>query len=149
MIGIVLIVVFLRLSCGYSLLPCQVLAMSEGDPHWSEPKRTRVAVRQWWQHLGYVTVVEYPNRDFTAFPEGSPYFEIAVSDLNEKHVALFQQFKQHWLIHCGDRYDTTDTVGDLSGKQIMQLAILAIQLATENNIVLLLTLKRAVDRMLS
>ncbi len=27
-----------------------------------------------------------------------PYFEFVVSDLNEKHVALFQRFKQHWLL---------------------------------------------------
>ncbi len=53
-----------------------------------------------------------------------PYFEFAVSDLNEKHVALFQRFKQHWLIHCGSRHDTT-AAGKLTAKQIVQLATLA------------------------
>jgi hypothetical protein len=122
--------------------------MSEGDPRWSEPKQTRVAVRHWWQHIGYVTVVEYPNRDYTAFPEGSPYFEVCVSDLSEMHVALFQRFKHHWLIHCGDRYDTSDTSGELTARQITQLATFALQNATENNVVLLIMLKKEMDKML-
>ena len=115
---------------------------------WDNPKRTRVAVRDRWQHTGYVTVVEYPGRDFELFPEGSPYFEVAVSDLDERHVALFQRFKEHWLIHCGNRYDTTDRSGGLTAKQITRLASLALQHAGENNVVLLLTLKKEMDRML-
>ena len=70
--------------------------MSRGDPHWSEPKWVRVSMRRDGNHLGSVTTVSYPNRDLTAFPEGSPYFEIVVADLGERHVALLQRFKEHW-----------------------------------------------------
>jgi hypothetical protein len=115
---------------------------------WSEPERTRVAVRHWGRHIGYVTIVDYAGRDFELFPEGSPYFEVAVSDLNEKHVALFQRFKQHWLIHCGNNYDTADGNGALTPRQITRLATLALQNATENGEALLARLKREVERVL-
>jgi hypothetical protein len=115
---------------------------------WDEPKRTRMAVRLRWEHIGYVTVIEYPGRDFELFPEGSPHFEVAVSDLSEKHVALFQRFKQHWLIHCGSRYDTTDGTGELTAKQITRLAMFTLQNANENGVLLLAALKREMDRML-
>ncbi|MCI0701474.1 MAG: hypothetical protein L0241_10370 [Planctomycetia bacterium] len=100
--------------------------MSRGDPHWSEPIRTRSSVRQNANHLGYLTTVSYPHRDLTAFPEGSPYSEVVVSDLNEKHVALFQRFKQHWLIHCGNYYRTTESAGELRNEQVLELAVFAL-----------------------
>src|SRR5262249_34637889 len=94
--------------CGSTLW---VGVMSRGDPHWSEPKRVRASVRDNDDHIGYVTTVSSPNRDLTAFPEGSPYFEVVVSDLRDHHIALLQRFKQYWLTHCGSIYRTADATG--------------------------------------
>lgn len=100
--------------------------MSWCDPHWSEPKWVRASVRQAGNHIGSVTTVSYPNRDLTAFPEGSPYFEVVIPDLSERHVALLQHFRQHWLIHCGDTYETTSVSGELSPEEIVELAAFAL-----------------------
>jgi hypothetical protein len=100
--------------------------MSGGDPHWSEPKWVRASVRHAGNHIGSITTVSYPNRDLTAFPEGSPYFEVVIADLSERHVALLQRFRQHWLIHCGDTYETTRVSGELSPEEIFELAAFAL-----------------------
>ena len=123
--------------------------MSRGDPHWSEPKRTRRSVRDETTHFGYVTTVGYPNRDLTAFPEGSPYSEVVVSDLRDRHLALLQRFKQHWLIHCGDTYETADACGELTDEQIAGLALFALAHATDTAEVLAAALKAEVERMLA
>jgi hypothetical protein len=117
--------------------------MSRGDP-----KRTRTSVVDGGRHVGYATVVEYPDRDLSAFPEGMPYYELAVSDLAERHVALLQRFKQHWLIHCGSDYDTADASGALTAKQVGRLAALALRLAADTAEVRLAALKREVEKML-
>jgi hypothetical protein len=123
--------------------------MSRGDPHWSEPIRTRNSVRQNANHLGYLTTVSYPHRDLTAFPEGSPYFEVVVSDLNEKHVALFQRFKQHWLIHCGSYFRTTEASGELQDEQILELAIFALHHQNKPAVALVAALKAEIEEMLA
>ena len=98
-----------------------------GERHWSDPKRTRAALRIRGTHLGYIATVGYPNRDLTAFPEGSPYFEVVVADLGDRHVALFQRYKAHWLIHCGSRYAIADAGIDLTPDQIESLALFALE----------------------
>lgn len=117
--------------------------MSRGDP-----KRTRTSVLDGGRHVGYATVVEYPDRDIAAFPEGMPYFELAVADLAEKHVALFQRFKQHWLIHCGGDYATAEVSGPLSAKQVGRLAVLALRLAADTAEVRIAALRREVEELL-
>ena len=92
-----------------------------------DPTRARTAVRHNSDHLGYLTTVGYPDRDISTHAEGSPYFEAVVSDLKERHVALLQRFKAHWLVHCGETYDTTDTGGELSAAQLMALAAFALR----------------------
>src|SRR5262245_37935687 len=123
--------------------------MSRGDPHWSEPKWVRASVRHDSNHLGSVTTVSYPNRDLTAFPEGSPYFEIVVADLAERHVALLQRFKQHWLIHCGDIYVTTRFGGELTSNQIATLAVFALLHRTDLPAVLSAALESYIEEMLA
>jgi hypothetical protein len=123
--------------------------MSRGDPHWSEPKRTRVSVRHKADHVGYLTTVSYPNRDLTAFPEGSPLYEAVVSNLSEQHVALFQRFKQHWLIHCGSVYRTTEVGGELSDGQMLELAAFALLHQDKPAPVLATALKAEVEEMLT
>lgn len=113
-----------------------------------EPKRVRVAVRHGRAHVGYVTTTSYPDRDTAAFAEGSPYFEVAVCDLGEKHVALFQRYREHWLIHCGPAYDTTDTSGDLSARQITALALFALEHADDAPAVRVAALKAHVEALL-
>lgn len=122
--------------------------MSRGDPHWSEPKWIRVSVRHKGNHLGSVTTVSYPNRDLTAFPEGSPYFEIVVANLAERHVALLQRFKQHWLIHCGVAYVTTRVAGELTDNQVASLAIHALSHQTDPPILLASALEAHIEAML-
>ena len=112
-----------------------------------DPKRVRSAVRA-WGHIGYVTVVGYPDRDLILFSAGSPYSEIVVSDLKEKHVALLQEFKEHWLIHCGPTYDTTSAAGRLTDKQVMKLAAYALRHCGDAAPVLVEALKAHVERML-
>jgi len=73
-------------------------------------------------HLGYVTTVDYPTRDITALNEGSPYREIVVSDSRERHIALLQRYKKHWLVQCGRWYETADRGGDLDADQAIKLA---------------------------
>jgi hypothetical protein len=123
--------------------------MSRGDPHWSEPKWVRASVRHDGNHLGSVTTVGYPNRDLTAFPEGSPYFEIVVADLTERHVALLQRFKQHWLIHCGDTYATTRVGGELNDNQIAALAVFGLVRQNEPPAALSAALEAQVESMLT
>ena len=94
--------------------------MSRGDP-----TRTRTAVRHNGHHLGYLTIVGYPDRDISTYTEGSPYFEAVVSDLKERHVALLLRFKAHWLVHCGETYDTTAAGGELTAAQLTVLATFA------------------------
>jgi hypothetical protein len=90
---------------------------------WSEPKRTRRSVHRGTIHLGYVTVVSYPDRDLMFLPEGTPFSEVVIADTAENHVALLQRFKAHWLIQCGEHYGTADVAGELSESQIMDLAL--------------------------
>ncbi len=116
--------------------------MSRGDP-----KRVRTSVIDGDRHVGYATVVEYPDRDIAAFTEGSPYYELAVADLTEKHIALFQRFKQHWLIHCGDHYDTAEVSGRISPEQAAWLAVLALRLAADIAEVRLTTMTLELERL--
>jgi hypothetical protein len=92
------------------------------DLAWSNPKRVRRSINVQDRHLGYVTLVSYPNRDITVMSEGSPYWEIVISDAQERHVALLQRFKEHWLVQCGENYGTTGRGGILSEAQALQLA---------------------------
>ena len=87
---------------------------------WSEPKRIRRSINVQDRHLGYVTLIAYPNRDVTAFAEGSPYREMMIADPREGHVALLQRFKEHWLIQCGNNYGTTNYGGILTEAQALQ-----------------------------
>jgi hypothetical protein len=100
--------------------------MGRGDPI-----RVRRAVRHRGHHIGYVTEVSYPDRDLTAFSEGSPYREVAIAGLGEQHVALLQRYKEHWLIQCGACYATTDRSGELSSDAIMRLARFALANAAD------------------
>jgi hypothetical protein len=122
--------------------------MPGGDPHWGEPKRVRTSVLHAGRHVGYVTTVGYPDRDLTAFPEGTPYSEVVVADLSDRHVALLQRFRQHWLVHCGDQYTTTSAAGELKAEQIAKLAVFALVHAGEGGAVLAAVLKGEVERML-
>lgn len=90
---------------------------------WSEPKRVRRSVHRGTVHLGYVTVISYPDRDLMFLPEGTPFSEIVIANTAEMHVALLQRFKAHWLIQCGTHYGTADVAGDLSESQIMDVAL--------------------------
>jgi hypothetical protein len=115
---------------------------------WGDPKRVRVAVRHGGMHLGYVTTTTYPDRDITAFTEGSPYSEVAVSDLAEEHVALLQRFKHHWLIHCGTSYATTEIGGALTDAQIAELAAYALRNKDHAGAALAAALRALAERML-
>jgi hypothetical protein len=117
--------------------------MARGDP-----KRTRTAVRHKSDHLGYLTTVGYPDRDITMFPEGSPYSEAVVSDLKDRHVALLQRFKAHWLVHCGPAYDTTAAAGDLTAAQLVALAVFALLHKDDPPPTLVAALKARVEQML-
>jgi len=97
--------------------------MARGDP-----VRVRSAVFLRGAHAGYVTAVEYPDRDISAFPAGLPLSELAVADLSEAHVALFERFKAHWLVRCGSDYCTADVGGALTAAQRAELAALALDL---------------------
>ena len=122
--------------------------MSSGDPRWSEPKRVCGSVRRNGRHVGNFTTVGYPNRDLTAFPEGTPYSEVVVSDLAGGHVALLQRFKQHWLVHCGGEYATTAAGGELSAEQVAKLAGFALEHAGQAADVRVALLQAEVERML-
>jgi hypothetical protein len=109
-----------------SFVVVRVGVMAWGDPQW-----VRSSVYYRGAHVGYVTTTSYPDRDLTLFPEGSPYAEVAVSDLNEGHVALFQRFKEHWLIYCGASYATA-AAGELSAEHVQQLAVSALRYHYQN-----------------
>ena len=113
-----------------------------------DPKRVRTAVRARGEHIGYVTVVAYPDRDLLHFAAGSPYAEIVVSDLNDRHVALLQEFKEHWLVHCGAAYETTSGCGRLRGARVTALAVFALRNRDRPAPVLSKLLKAHVDRAL-
>lgn len=98
---------------------------------WSDPKREHCSVRDGDQHIGYLTIISYPNRDVTAFPEGTPYFEVVIAGLGNRHVALLQRFKEHWLVHCGTIYETTTCGGELTEPQIESLARFALRSTVE------------------
>ena len=94
-----------------------------GTLAWSDPIRVRRSVhRPDGGHLGYVTTIDYPNRDITALAEGSPYREIVIADPRERHIALLQRYKAHWLVQCGRCYETADRGGDLDADQALKLA---------------------------
>ena len=62
-----------------------------GTLAWSDPIRARRSVhRQDGGHLGYITTIDYPNRDITALTEGSPYREIVISDPRKRRIALLR-----------------------------------------------------------
>lgn len=117
--------------------------MARGDP-----VRVRVAVHDRGAHIGYLTTVGYPDRDISAFSGGVPYFEIVVSDLREKHIALLQRFRQHWLVHCDTTYDTTDVAGELSAGDVIDLAVFALRYRNQEARVLVAALKARVERIL-
>jgi hypothetical protein len=94
---------------------------------WNEPKRIRRSVQANGRHLGYVTLVAYPNRELTAFTEGSPYHEVVISDQREGHVALLQRFKEHWLVQCGTSYRTTKNMIEMTERVALALAIFALR----------------------
>ena len=113
-------------------------------PGWNEPKRIRRSIHVRERHLGYVTLVAYPNRDVTAFTEGSPYREVVIADEHEGHVALLQRFKEHWLVHCGTSYDTTERVVEMTEVLAIHLATFALQRG-ERGEPLVEVLKQAMD----
>ena len=113
-----------------------------------DPKRARSSVRHRGRHIGYVSVATYPDRDLICFSAGSPYSEVVVSDLTEKHVTLFQEFKEHWLVHCGPTYDTTNASGRLNGTQVMALAVFALRHKDDPPPALVDALKAHVERLL-
>lgn len=98
-----------------------------GTLGWSEPTRFRRSVHRAERHLGYVTTVAYPNRDITALSEGSPFSEIVIADPRERHVVLLQRYEAHWLVQCGNSYDTTERGGELNDDQSMGLALFALE----------------------
>lgn len=101
--------------------------MARGDP-----VRVRSAVFLRGAHAGYVTAVEYPDRDISAFPAGLPLSELAVADLSEAHVALFERFKAHWLVRCGQAYCTAGVAGAVTAAQRAELAALALDLREQS-----------------
>lgn len=113
-----------------------------------DPKRVRTAVLERGSHIGYVSVVTYPDRDLLTFSAGSPYSEIVVSDLKDKHVALVQEFREHWLVHCGSAYETTTARGRLTASQVAALAAFALRHRDQSPAALSGALKAQVDRML-
>lgn len=117
--------------------------MGKGDPI-----RERRAVYHRRAHLGYVTTIRYPDRDLTLFSEGSPYREIVIADYSERHVALLQQYKEHWLIQCGGCYTTTDRCGELSGSHAKQLAAFALAQGAQPDNHLVELLKERIDGLL-
>ncbi len=117
--------------------------MARGDP-----KRVRTVVRHQGEHIGYVTTVGYPDRDIAAFAGGTPYFEVTVSDLHERHVALLQRFKAHWLIHCGTSYGTIDTGRELTEAQITELAVFGLQHRGHTGAALVAALRTLMERQL-
>ncbi|AMV22865.1 hypothetical protein VT84_00535 [Gemmata sp. SH-PL17] len=115
---------------------------------WGDPVRVRTAVHDRGTHVGYLTTVGYPDRDITAFSGGTPYFEIAVSDLQEKHITLLQRFRQHWLVHCGTSYDTADVAGELKARDTIKLAVFALRYRDQEPRVLVAALKSHIERIL-
>jgi len=97
------------------------------DLCWSHPQRTRRSVNVHDRHLGYLTLVSYPNRDITAHSDGSPFRELVIADAKERHVALLQRFKEHWLVQCGEHYGTIETGGILNQSQALELALFTLQ----------------------
>lgn len=93
-----------------------------------DPVRTRESVYDRGAPAGYLTTVGYPDRDLSAFAEGTPHFEIVVADLHERHVALAQRFKAHWLVRCGRAYAATEVGGELAPDRVRELAALALAL---------------------
>ncbi|HEY1186502.1 MAG TPA: hypothetical protein VGE74_02545 [Gemmata sp.] len=117
--------------------------MARGDP-----VRVRVPVHDGGAHVGYLTTVGYPDRDISAFSGGTPRFDIVVSGLREEHLALLQQYRQHWLIYCGTHYDTTDVAGDLNSEHLLDLTILALRSANDSEPVRVAALKAHVEGVL-
>lgn len=113
-----------------------------------DPKRVRTAVRVRGGHIGYVTVVTYPDRDLLSFSAGSPYSEIVVSDLKDGHVALLQEFREHWLVHCGRIYETTTAHGRLTASHVTSLAVFALRHRDQPPAALSKALAVLVDEML-
>ena len=114
-----------------------------------ESKRNRLSVFHRGQHIGYATIISYSDRDLTAFSEGSPYREVVIAELGERHVALLQRYKEHWLIQCGPHYRTSDRPGELSADKVQQLARFALLQAGDPEPVLAGLLKARVDGMLT
>lgn len=98
--------------------------MARGDA-----KRVRTSVQLDGWPLGYVTIISYPDRDIMLLPEGTPFSEVVVADLHERHVALLQRFKAHWLIHHGESYDISDRAGPLADEQVLRFARFALRQA--------------------
>ncbi len=108
--------------------------MARGDP-----VRVRVAVHGGdGAHVGYIS----------AFSGGVPRFDLVVSDLREEHVALVQRYRQHWLVYCGTRYDTTDVGGDLNVGHMLELAVLALRHRNDSLVVRIATLKAYIEGVL-
>jgi hypothetical protein len=116
---------------------------------WGDSRRIRRSVHRANDHLGYVTTISYPDRDLTAFSEGSPYREVVIADPAEEHVSLLQRYKEHWLIQCGGCYGTTDRPEELDDAQAMQLALFALAHANDPGPVLVGLLKEWLDALLA
>jgi hypothetical protein len=100
------------------------------------------------RQIGYVTTIAYPNRDITALTAGSPFSEIVIADLRERHVSLLQRYKEHWLIQCGESYGTTDRGGELSKEKARFLAAFAL-LQSETGPALVERVKQGMEELLS
>ena len=61
---------------------------------------------------------------------------------------VFQRFKEHWLIHCGMAYDTAAAAGELTDRQVTQLAEMALRLHDQPPAVRVAALRTEVERML-
>ncbi|AWM40805.1 hypothetical protein GobsT_06470 [Gemmata obscuriglobus] len=112
----------------------------------SAPIRVRVAVYDdGGTHVGYLSTVGHPDHGDAP---GVPRFDMAVSDLGGQHVALVEQYRQHWLVYCGRRYDTADAGGDLSADHLLALARLALRTRNDPVSVRIAALKAYIERVL-
>jgi hypothetical protein len=116
---------------------------------WNDPRRVRRSVHLDNTHLGYVTTIAYPGRDITALTEGLPYSEVVIADPGERHVALLQRFKEHWLVQSGASYGTADAAGELGDAQAMQLALFALTQRGTTRPVLVALLVEQLESMLT
>lgn len=116
---------------------------------WDEQKRVRRSVQHKDRHLGYVTIVSYPNRDITLLSEGSPFSEIVIADPHEEHVALLQRYLKHWLIQCRECYGIAERGGELADGQALRIAQTVLLLKGKTGRALVDGLKELIEGLLS